>query len=286
MMVNDFDRILDECIDRINRGESLEDCLSAYPAYAERLKPLLQCMHGVKKTYAFTPSADARRAARQKFYAVLDKRRQVTPLAAFFRSIPRPLVWTAVAVVVLAIAGIWGIRPAVNPPTLVASPTGNFAFLISDEINDIGDFESLNVTISRVGLQSANSSGEWLEFTPETTTVDLTRLQGEQSQEIWRGDVPAGQYSQILIYVSEVRGKLKATGQTIVVKLPSNKLHISKPFEVTSETVTHFTFDITVVATGNNGKYILKPQISESGARQEPKPLEPETGENKGKGPK
>jgi thioredoxin reductase len=45
------------------------------------------------------------------------------------------------------------------------------------------------------------------------------------------------------------------------------------PFEVTTDTVTSFTFDITVVATGNNGKYILKPQIGESGARQEPRRL-------------
>jgi thioredoxin reductase len=45
------------------------------------------------------------------------------------------------------------------------------------------------------------------------------------------------------------------------------------PFEVTTDAVTSFTFDITVVATGNNGKYILKPQIGESGARQEQGPL-------------
>ena len=35
MMTEDFDRILDECIDRINRGDSLADCLSDYPAYSD-----------------------------------------------------------------------------------------------------------------------------------------------------------------------------------------------------------------------------------------------------------
>jgi len=86
--------------------------------------------------------------------------------------------------------------------------------------------------------------------------------------------------------VSEVRGKLKTTGQIIEVKLPSSKLHISNPFEVTTDTVTEFTFDITVVATGNNGKYILKPQTSESGAQQEQKPLEQEPSESEGEGKK
>lgn len=275
-MAEDFNRILDECIDRINRGDRVTDCLSDYPEYAERMKPLLQSMVGVQKTFSFTPSPDAKRAARQKFYAALDKR-QTAPLVSLFKKISRPAVWTAVAVLVLGlvIGGVWGIRDLQQPqlPVLVSNPDGNFAFLISDAPNDIGDFENLNVTVSRVSLQTAGS-GEWVDFSPEIKTVDLTWLLGTQSQEVWRGDVPAGQYSEVIIYVSGVEGKLKATGQTINVKLPGGKLRISNSFDVTADTVTSFTFDITVIATGNNGKYILKPQISESGARQEPKPIE------------
>ena len=272
-MTEDFGRILDDCIDRINRGDKAADCLSDYPAYSEKLRPLLQSMHDVQKTYAFTPSADAKRAARQNFYATLGKQRRMTPVLSISRAIPRSAAWVTVAVLALTIVGILVIQPILNPPMLVPGPDGNFAFLISDEPNDIGDFESLNVTISRVVLQAASSLRR-LEFTPETRTVDLTRLQGEQAQEIWRGDVPPGQYSQVYIYVSEVAGKLESTGQTVDVKLPGGKLHLSMPFEVATDTVTSFTFDITVVATGNNGKYILKPQIGESGARQEQKSLE------------
>jgi len=266
-MAEDFDRILDECIDRINGGDNIADCLSDYPAYSEKLEPMLRSMCDVQKTYTFAPSADTKRAARQKFQAALDKRRQRTPFRSFFRAIPQPAFWATVAVLVLAMAAVLVIEPVFNPQTLVPSPDGNFAFLISDEPNDIGDFESLNVTISKVGLQAAGSLNR-LEFAPETETVDLTQLQGAQSQEIWRGNVTAGQYSQVYIYVSEVTGKLESTGQIVDVKLPSSKLHISMPFEVTTDAVTSFTFDITVVATGNNGKYILKPQIGESGARQ------------------
>jgi hypothetical protein len=268
MMTEDFDRILDDCIDRINRGDNLADCLSDYPAYSDKLKPMLQAMHDVQKTYTFTPSADTKRAARQKLHAAMSKQRQKKPVLSFFKIIPRTAVWATVAILVLAIVSILVIRPILNPPTLVPSPDGNFAFLISDEPNDIGDFESLNITISTVGLQAAGSTKR-LEFTPEIKTVDLTELQGEQYQEIWRGNVPAGQYAHVYIYVSGVKGRLESTGQIVDVQLPSSKLYISMPFEVTVDTVTSFTFDITVVATGNNGKYILKPQIGESGARQE-----------------
>jgi hypothetical protein len=274
-MSDDFELILDKCVDRINRGDSPEDCLSDYPAYADRLRPLLMSMRQVQNTYGFTPSVDAKRAARQKLHAALDQRQQVTPTGTFFKLFSRPAVWipVAVAALVLIIIGIWGfgglpgIQPGPGTPVLVSNPEGNFAFLISDEPNDIGDFTNLNVTISKVGLQSANNSGDWIEFVPDINIVDLTQLQGEQSQEIWRGNVPAGRYSQIFIYVSQVVGNLTATGQTIDVKLPSNKLHISQPFEVTSGKLTSFTFDITVIATGKSGKYILKPQISESGAK-------------------
>jgi len=79
--------------------------------------------------------------------------------------------------------------------------------------------------------------------------------------------------SQVFIYVNEVKGTLKSTGQTIDVKLPSNRLHISKPFEVTNDTLTNFTFDITVIEAGESGSYILKPEITESGVHQEQKPL-------------
>jgi len=268
-MTEDFDRILDECIDRINRGDNLEDCLSDYRAYSERLKPLLESMSNVRKTYTFTPSTNNKREARQKLHAAMGKQRQMTSAPSFLNIISRPAVWAAVAVLALAIISVLVIRPLLNPTTLMPRPDGNFAFLISDEPNDIDDFESLNVTISGVRLQPAGSLKQ-LEFTPDIKTVDLTQLQGEQSQEIWRGDVPAGQYSHVVIYVSEVKGRLKSTGQIVEVKLPSNKLQISTPFEVTTDTVTSFPFDITVVKTGNSGKYNLRPQIGESGAQQEP----------------
>jgi hypothetical protein len=40
--MNEFDVILDECVDLIANGDtSLEECLSSYPEYAARLEPIL-----------------------------------------------------------------------------------------------------------------------------------------------------------------------------------------------------------------------------------------------------
>ena len=72
-MTNNFDKILDECIDRINLGESVNACLSDYPDYIEQLEPLLQAMLQTREAYSFAPSASAERAARQHFNAALDR---------------------------------------------------------------------------------------------------------------------------------------------------------------------------------------------------------------------
>ncbi len=286
-MVNNFDRILDECIDRINRGESLQACLADYPEHVKQLEPLLRAMLHTKETHSFVPSASAKRVARQHFNAALEelerRREERQPLFPWLLGWSK--VWVTTAVVVLiVIIGYFGLRPVLFPagivpqpgPTPVVpgsqpSPVGNFVFLISDEVNAIGDFESLNVSVSKIGLQLGGETGQWIEFEPEVEVADLTLLQGDKALEIWRGDVPEGQYTKVFIQVSDVSGVLKETGELVDVKLPGEKLQISKGFEVTSSSVISFVYDITVIATGSpqSGiKYILKPQAGQSGANQ------------------
>ena len=75
-MDNKFEKILDECINRIGHGESIKECLNDYPEYAKELEPLLNTFVQTKTAFPFTPSADGNRTARARFYAALDKRRQ------------------------------------------------------------------------------------------------------------------------------------------------------------------------------------------------------------------
>ena len=285
-MANDFDKILDECIDRINRGEDLDACLADYPVYAKQLQLLLQAMLETKEAYSFEPSDSAKRTSRQYLNAALEslaqRREEKQPL--FTRVFARPIAWVTVAAMLLMmIGGYFGLRLLLYPAGPVPNPEGNFVFLISDDVNAIGDFESLNVSISKIGLLPSGDSDQWIEFEPEVREVDLTLVQGDKSQEIWRGNIPEDEYSTVFIHVDGVHGVLKETGQTVEVKLPSQKLHIPKSFQITADTVTSFTYDLTVVATGSpqSGiKYILKPQVAQSGADHKPS-----EGKAKGKQP-
>lgn len=168
------------------------------------------------------------------------------------------------------------------PPTPELTPSpipeANFRLLISDDVNAIGDFESLFVTISSVGVHKAGEDGEWLEPTFTTTELDLVLLQGENAQEIWNGDLPDGQYTMVFVYVSAINGVLNNGGSTDV-KLPSQKLHINTNFSIPEDSPVSFVFDLSVVAAGSQQsgiKYILKPVVSQSGPNQEFTEVSPE----------
>jgi hypothetical protein len=287
-MVNNFDKILDECIDRINSGESVESCLADYSSYSEQLKPLLQAIIATKKTYTFLPSKDVKTAAKRSFEAALEKhiQQEKQPRTWLSSIFGKPLAWATVATAIAAIIGLYfGLNQVfypISPIVPSTNPEGNFILLISDDVNAINDFESVNISISKVGLYSSDTR-KWIEFEPEIQEVDLTILQGEKTQQVWRGDIPVGEYSKIFIYVDDIRGVLKeniqGADQPVEIKLPSNKLQISKSFQITAGEVTSFIYDLTVIATGNEQsgiRYILKPQIDESGTEKEP-------ADNKGK---
>jgi hypothetical protein len=171
-------------------------------------------------------------------------------------------------------------------PAASAEDEMNFRLLVSDEVNAIEEFQTLNVTISRIGVHQGGGSGNWTEWDlVPSVTVNLTELQGEKATEIWNVALKEGSYNKVFIYVDNVTGILKndIEGEA-TVKLPGGKLQISRSFDVTEDGMTEFVFDITVIKAGNSGKYILKPQIAESGPHQNYIEVEPKgKTEHKGK---
>lgn len=156
-------------------------------------------------------------------------------------------------------------EPSSTPPNGTET---NFRLLISDDVNAIEKFISVNVTISEIGVHS--SSGNWTIMTPDITVVDLKPLVDENALEIWSGNLTAGEYNKVFVYVTDVIGTLKEEygGGTADIKLPGDKLHIARPFTISGNMTTNFVYDITVIEAGKSGQYILKPQIAQSGADQ------------------
>ena len=96
----------------------------------------------------------------------------------------------------------------------------------------------------------------------DSATVDLTEVVGNKAIGVLDGELEAGRYSKIELYAESVDGVVN--GESVDVKIPSQKLQLIKPFEVAAGESVDFVFDINVVRKGNGG-YNLLPVISESG---------------------
>ncbi len=71
MKNSEFENILDECLDRLARGETLEQCLHSYPEQAAQLEPLLRMAQAVSKASAILPRSEFKARARYEFRSAL-----------------------------------------------------------------------------------------------------------------------------------------------------------------------------------------------------------------------
>jgi len=295
-MNKDLGRIFDECLDKINSGESVEDCLKQYPQYANELEPLLAAVLDLHEINLAVADKTAEEASMQRLYAAIDftkkqKHKSRLTFWGFWRHIfsrkdkqetkLRRLIMrkglaitTAAIVVVGAIVAVSILRAGPSGgPGNGQTIAGNFQFLISDEVIAITDFSKLELSIDKIGLQKGGESGSWTELEPAVSTVDLVELQGLNATEIWSGDIDPGQYTKVFIYVDGVTAILK-TGETTDIFLPSGKIQMSVPFviaedgTVEAESPVSFVYDITVLKAGQSGQYLLQPQVEESGVTQ------------------
>jgi len=58
-----FDTILDECLEKVFSGESLESCLAGYPDQADELRPLLETVLGARDAADIAPRPEFRQEA-------------------------------------------------------------------------------------------------------------------------------------------------------------------------------------------------------------------------------
>ncbi len=72
-MNEQFDQILDECLDRLNSTEALDKCLSNYPEAVNELEPLLQAVEDVRSQSAFIPSKSARAKGLARLKRAIDE---------------------------------------------------------------------------------------------------------------------------------------------------------------------------------------------------------------------
>ena len=89
-----LDNILNESVERLLRGESIEECIGTYPERAAELKPLLETALLARRASAVQPRPEFREKARNQFWAAL----QVPPTRKALFTFGWPRWATAVAI--------------------------------------------------------------------------------------------------------------------------------------------------------------------------------------------
>ncbi len=104
MKDKEFNNILDDCLERILEGETLEQCLERYPEQAAELKPLLEMVLAVKEASAVEPRPEFKARARYQFRSALQEK--VAPQRRpFFGWLPRWATALAIVLIVLMAGG-------------------------------------------------------------------------------------------------------------------------------------------------------------------------------------
>jgi hypothetical protein len=108
---HDFDTILDECLERVFSGESVDTCLAAYPDEADELRPLLETVLEARTAADVAPRPEFRQEASRRFQMALRDLPVKRPAGTFsFRH------WwvTTLAVLALVVFGGGGTVLAAN----------------------------------------------------------------------------------------------------------------------------------------------------------------------------
>ena len=99
----EFNDVLDECLERLVKGGTIEDCLASCPELAAELEPLLQTAMAVRQTSVIQPRPEFRAKARNQFHSALQamESRKSRPFFGW----QRRWVTAVTAVLVLLLAG-------------------------------------------------------------------------------------------------------------------------------------------------------------------------------------
>jgi hypothetical protein len=100
----EFENILDECLEKIIQGKTVEQCLAEYPEHAAALEPMLRTVAKARTATNIRPRPEFKDRARHEFQAAIREMQPAPSSRTFFPKL-KP-VWVALAALVaIVVAG-------------------------------------------------------------------------------------------------------------------------------------------------------------------------------------
>jgi len=112
--MNEFETILDYCIDQMKAGKSMEECLSQFPEYRDELKPMLEMSAQLGELEAPEPSAETINNALFEIGQRAGKQKQSEkPAGAFLPEFVRkPWVFRTINALLVVVVLFFGLSTA------------------------------------------------------------------------------------------------------------------------------------------------------------------------------
>ena len=120
---------------------------------------------------------------------------------------------------------------------------------IKDHRDAIGDFAKLNITIDKIllspkpGLKFWQTG--WMEFSPDTATIDLTQYIGKKTARVLRRPIDPGSFEAFHVKLKNIDGVLRKKSRSAPVKDTVGAVQL--PFQVPAKGETILILDLVVI---------------------------------------
>lgn len=282
-MNREFDRVLDECLDRLGRGETVEECLAAHPNLAESLRPLLLSARELMAAGAAIPRPAAKIAGRERLLRERERLAEARPgrLSFFGQLLRRPSVWApAAAALIIAIAvGILALWPAEEgapvtagspspsqsspepsggpSPTLLAQ-TGFLEIRVTDA--PASEVSAVYLTVSGIAVHRSGNDGGWETVLSDPRTFELLHLRGIE-EILGKAELGAGRFTQVRLEVLQAQAVIGGRAES--AEISSREVKLVGAFEVKPQETTVLTLDFdaeqSLIVTGMGVRF--KPTV-------------------------
>jgi uncharacterized protein YaiE (UPF0345 family) len=158
-----------------------------------------------------------------------------------------------------------GASTAVALAGCTGASTGTLATRVSDQPGDIGDFESVVISITELRTIPADTDDDVDETSRSVDAeVDLVELQGDSSAPIGEEEFETAEYQYLKLVVGSVDATLSDGDDATVTTPGEAPLQFNTTFEIREGQTTTFTADFTPVRQGQSGSYVLQPVAEET----------------------
>ncbi len=192
-----IEEIFEECLKRVNLGESIESCLQSYPEFSEQLEILLRTSANIKwRSSKVTPRAEFKARARTQFiraiteknlsehYRAMKKRYHKGPSVFIIHRILAPALTALIVIILIASAGTVTAAAATGAmpdeflyPAKLATEQVRLAFSFTDADKAIVNAQIAETRAKEIQVMANHGNTEQVILATERMFINLENSQ-------------------------------------------------------------------------------------------------------------